>query len=87
MRKITLTSYIIFIASAVIYYGMSLNGVNYTDDPFLYIFLGGLMEIPAYTLVIPLINSFGRRVPTSMGYLLCGVFILGLAFIHKGNFF
>ena len=85
LRKITLLSYCIFMASAVVYYGMSLNGINYTKNPFLYIALGGVMEIPAYTVAVPIINTWGRRMPTSIGYLFCGCFILCLAFIPPGT--
>lgn len=70
-----------FFAVSLVFDGLNLSGANFSADPFLYIILGGLMEVPGYSLTAPLIQRFGRRWPTSASYLICGVFILALAFI------
>ncbi|ROT74837.1 hypothetical protein C7M84_006644 [Penaeus vannamei] len=58
-----------------------LSGSNYSADPFIYIVLGGLMEIPGFSLTAPIINRFGRKWPTIWGYVLSGIAILLLVFI------
>ncbi|XP_063591453.1 organic cation transporter protein-like [Penaeus indicus] len=70
-----------FFAVSLVFDGLNLSGANFSADPFLYIILGGLMEVPGYSLTAPLIQRCGRRWPTSASYLICGVFILALAFI------
>ncbi|ROT75799.1 putative organic cation transporter protein-like [Penaeus vannamei] len=59
----------------------SLSGSNFSADPFIYIVLGGLMEIPGFSLTAPIINRFGRKWPTIWGYVLSGIAILLLVFI------
>lgn len=67
--------------SSLVYTGLSLSGDTYSSDPFLYLVIGGLMEVPGYTLTAPLINWLGRKKPTCVGYFISGVIILSLAFI------
>ncbi|KAB7503767.1 Organic cation transporter protein [Armadillidium nasatum] len=81
IRKRTLLVYVDFIVASTVYYGLSLNSKNFAADPFIYMMLTGLMEVPAYTLTAPIVARFGRRTPTSVCYSLCGVTILILAFI------
>ncbi|KAK3893801.1 hypothetical protein Pcinc_002414 [Petrolisthes cinctipes] len=70
-----------FLIASMVFYGLSLNGSNLSADPYLYMVLGGLMEVPAYTLTAPILNRFGRKIPTVIGYFISGVSILALAFI------
>ncbi|XP_068213840.1 organic cation transporter protein-like [Palaemon carinicauda] len=77
-----LLSTIMFV-SALVYTGLTLSGGSYSSDPFLYIVLVGLMEIPGYTVAAPLINWIGRKKPAIFFYTFCGVVILALTFIPK----
>ncbi|XP_068202675.1 organic cation transporter protein-like isoform X1 [Palaemon carinicauda] len=61
---------------SLVFDGLNLSGDIYSADPFLYIILGGLVEIPGYTLSVPVIQRFGRRIPTAVNYFFCGVLIL-----------
>ncbi|KAG7157388.1 Organic cation transporter protein-like 4 [Homarus americanus] len=70
-----------FFSVGSIYYGMSLNAVNYSADPHVYMMLGGVVEIPAYTVTAPIIARFGRKWPNIVFYLICGSVIMALAFI------
>lgn len=75
-----------FFVVSLVFDGLNMSGDNYSADPFLYLVLSGLVEAPGYSLTAPLIDRFGRRIPTSLGYLLCGVVIFALAFIPPGEF-
>ncbi|XP_069991075.1 organic cation transporter protein isoform X2 [Penaeus vannamei] len=81
MRIITFIFSLNLFISALVFCGLSLSGSNYSADPFIYIVLGGLMEVPGYSLTAPLINRVGRKWPTIWGYVLSGVAILLLVFI------
>ncbi|XP_042893134.1 organic cation transporter protein-like [Penaeus japonicus] len=81
LRRISLLVYTKFFMVSMVFYGISLNAVNFNVNPFLYMALGGLMEIPAYTLTVPIVEYWGRRAPSAAFYFLSGVFILALAFV------
>ena len=78
--------YVDFIVASTVFYGLSLNGRNFSADVHIYIILTGLMELPAYTVTAPIVGKFGRRIPTSLCYLICGITIMTLAFIPPGDY-
>ncbi|KAK8376480.1 hypothetical protein O3P69_009849 [Scylla paramamosain] len=80
LRKRTLCIYLNFLMVGTVYFGLSLSGANISDDPFLYMVLSGLMEVPAYTLTIPIVRRFGSKVPLFSFFLTSGVVLLALAF-------
>ncbi|XP_068227220.1 organic cation transporter protein-like [Palaemon carinicauda] len=85
-RKITLITAIMcvdYFIAATVFYGLSLNGTNFSADPFIYMILIGVMEIPAYTITAPAIQKFGRKKTSVFGFTVSGVAILALAFISK----
>lgn len=71
--------------SSLVYSGLSLSGNTYSTDPFLYMVISGLMEIPAYTITAPIINRWGRKVPSVVGCFMSGATILSLTFIPNGT--
>ncbi|XP_021957270.1 organic cation transporter protein [Folsomia candida] len=66
IRKRTLLIWSLFIIVDLVYYGVVFDSATLTNDPFLLVFLAGLMEVPAYTLVIPCLTILGRK-PTVIG--------------------
>lgn len=45
----------------------------------------GLMEVPAYTLIVPFVSKLGRRPTTSGAFILTGLCMLGLSRTPNGN--
>ncbi|XP_069189978.1 organic cation transporter protein isoform X2 [Procambarus clarkii] len=82
LRKISLVMYFNWLVCTMVYYGISLNSANFSVDPFLYMFLGGLMELPSYTLIIPFVAKFGRKIPLAGFFILCGMAILVLLLVQ-----
>ncbi|XP_076058569.1 uncharacterized protein LOC143035587 [Oratosquilla oratoria] len=79
MPRIRLVTFVVCFdtfAVAMVFYGLSLGGSGYTDDPYLYLVISGLMEIPGYTLTAPILDYFGRKKPIIVGYITCGIAIL-----------
>lgn len=70
---------------SMVFYGISLNAVNFSVNPFLYMALGGVMEIPAYTLTVPIVEYWGRRIPSAAFYFIAGASILALAVVPAGR--
>ncbi|XP_042886771.1 organic cation transporter protein-like [Penaeus japonicus] len=65
MRDITLSLYANYLVLGMVYFGLSLGGDKFGVDPFVYMALSGIMEIPGSTLTIPLVEKLGRR-PSSV---------------------
>ncbi|XP_047493229.1 organic cation transporter protein-like isoform X1 [Penaeus chinensis] len=84
LRIITLCMYIDYLIVGMVYYGLSLGGGNFSSDPFIYMVLMGVMEVPAYTVMVPVVTSFGRRAPTVFFFLFSGAVLLCLPFIPLG---
>lgn len=81
LRLITCVMYLDYLVFAMVYYGLSLSGGNLSSNPFIYMVLSGLMEIPAYVLAYPLVVKFGRRGPTVACSLISGAALLVLAVV------
>ncbi|XP_064084803.1 organic cation transporter protein-like isoform X2 [Macrobrachium nipponense] len=80
---ITVIMCVDYFVAATVFYGLSLNGTNFSADPFIYMILSGLMEVPAYSVTAPVIQKFGRKKTTVFGFAVTGVAILALAFISE----
>ncbi|XP_042242904.1 organic cation transporter protein-like [Homarus americanus] len=70
-----------FFTCNLVYSGLSLSGNIYSSNPFIYVVIGGLMEVPGYTLTSPIIARWGRKMPIMIGLYICGAALLSLAFI------
>ncbi|KAK3887164.1 hypothetical protein Pcinc_008754 [Petrolisthes cinctipes] len=62
-------------ASSMIYYGVSLNSYNLSTNLYIYTFLCGLLEIPAYLFNWPTSTKLGRKKTLVCLYLTCSVSI------------
>ncbi|XP_042890724.1 organic cation transporter protein-like isoform X3 [Penaeus japonicus] len=72
MRRRSLISFLEWFVSASVYYGLIFSGGNIKADPFLMIFVSGVVELPATIIFIFILDRFGRR-PTMCGlFLVCG---------------
>ncbi|KAK3880182.1 hypothetical protein Pcinc_015313 [Petrolisthes cinctipes] len=73
-----LKAFIIFylwITISAIYFGVSLNSYNLSTNIYLYTFLGGLLEIPAYLLLWLANATLGRKKTFAILFLICGISI------------
>ncbi|KAG0714896.1 Organic cation transporter protein [Chionoecetes opilio] len=84
LRTITLTIYFIYLVVAMVYYGLSLSGASISDDPYLYLVLSGLMELPACIISGFIVQHFGRKSSLSFSFLITTVVLLAVAFTPAG---
>lgn len=61
LRKKTLNVCFCWFANSIVYYGLSLSTGKLSGNPFLFLFLSGLVEIPSYIVLIWLMTRLGRR--------------------------
>lgn len=61
LRKKSLNICLNWFANSIAYYGLALNMGNLVGNPFIMLFLSGILEIPAYILIIFSMDRTGRR--------------------------
>ncbi|XP_076049374.1 uncharacterized protein LOC143030054 [Oratosquilla oratoria] len=84
MRTITLLMPIVWFMQNLSYIGILLNANNFSsENPFVYVAMNGAIEIPAILLFTPLTFRFGRRIVTTLGFLLAGLCLLALVLIPE----
>ncbi|KAL7637261.1 UNVERIFIED_CONTAM: hypothetical protein RMT77_011973 [Armadillidium vulgare] len=74
----------VFTVLNIVFYGLSLNAVNFKLNPFLYMVVNGVTELPAYTVSVPIVIKFGRIRPSCVSFFVCGIAMMALAFIPTG---
>ena len=85
LRVITLGMFFDYLVVGMVYFGLSLSGDHLSSNPFLYMVLMGLVEVPAYTLMVPVVTNYRRRSTTIVFFLFSGVMLLLLPFIPNGQ--
>ncbi|XP_018333220.1 organic cation transporter protein isoform X2 [Agrilus planipennis] len=71
LRKKTLNICLCWFANSLAYYGLSLSTGKLEGNPFLMLFLSGLVELPCYVLLITIMDRAGRR-PLIAFYMITG---------------
>ncbi|XP_042890135.1 organic cation transporter protein-like [Penaeus japonicus] len=81
LRLRALVAFFCWFAASMVYYGVALNATNLSADPYVYIFLGGLLEVPSYILLWPAIKYIGRVKSLAILYFVCGASIIVVMFL------
>ncbi|XP_069991682.1 organic cation transporter protein-like isoform X2 [Penaeus vannamei] len=85
LRTITSVMYIDYLVVGLVFFGLSLGGGTLSADPFLYMALSGLVEVPANTVVVPVIARFARRTLSIFFFVVSGAALLALPFMPSGH--
>ncbi|XP_069993562.1 solute carrier family 22 member 3-like [Penaeus vannamei] len=81
MRSITLSFYAQFFVLGIVYYGLSFGADKLGVDPFVYMAVSGVMEVPSSTLTIPLVEKMGRRASSTLFFVVTAGSLLVLGSI------
>jgi len=73
LRKKSLNVCLNWFANSIVYYGLALNMGNLVGNPFLMLFLSGLVEFPAYVFMVFTMDRLGRRCLVSTFMMIGGV--------------
>jgi len=65
------------------YYGLTLNAADLGGDPFINLFLSGLIEMPAYIISKYLMDKWGRRPTLSTSFILSGISCITMQAVTK----
>lgn len=85
LRIKTLNVCLCWFANSLVYYGLSLSTGNLHGNPFLILFLMGLVEYPSYGAIMLLLDKLGRRSITSFLMLIGGICCICAAYIEQGS--
>ncbi|XP_076664276.1 organic cation transporter protein [Andrena cerasifolii] len=85
LRKKTLNVCLNWFANSIVYYGLSLNVGNLVGNPFLMLFLSGLVELPSYILMCFILDRAGRRCVVSTFMLIGGACCIIASSIPTGT--
>ncbi|XP_018046827.1 PREDICTED: organic cation transporter protein isoform X2 [Atta colombica] len=81
LRKKSLNICLNWFANSIAYYGLTLNMGNLVGNPYLMLFLSGVLEVPAYILIIFTMDRLGRRCLISSFMMIAGVCCICAAII------
>uniref|UniRef100_A0A7I4XUY6 MFS domain-containing protein n=1 Tax=Haemonchus contortus TaxID=6289 RepID=A0A7I4XUY6_HAECO len=73
LRKKTVLVTYIWIMNAIIYNGLTLNISNLPVDDYWSFIINGAVELPAYFIVWPLLQTMGRRWTLAATMIVCGI--------------
>ena len=87
LRKVTLIQYFIWFSTALVNFGLNINGGVLLPDASFYInfLLGGILQFPAYGLAILVIVYTGRRIPLSGTFFLGGISLFVMLAVLDDN--
>ncbi|KAF2358547.1 Major facilitator sugar transporter-like [Trinorchestia longiramus] len=85
LRRISFAMFGCWFVVGLSYWGMSLAGGSFSSDPFLYMSLSSLMEVPGYVWIIPLVSHLGRRVVLTINFVVCACAMLLIPLIPSEN--
>ncbi|CAH1373473.1 hypothetical protein MTP99_014862 [Tenebrio molitor] len=85
LRMKTLNVCLNWFANSLVYYGLSLSTGKLSGDPFLILFVMGLVELPSYVLTVYLMDRMGRRSLTALNMILGGVCCIIAANLTMGS--
>lgn len=81
LRKKTILVTYIWVMNAIIYNGLTLNVSNLPVDDYWSFIINGAVELPAYFIVWPLLQTIGRRWTLASTMMVCGVGCVSAMFI------
>lgn len=85
LRMKTLNVCLCWFSNSLVYYGLSLSTGKLKGNPYLMLFITGLVEIPSYVGTVLLLDRLGRRSITSTLMLLGGICCIVAAYIQQGS--
>ncbi|XP_068617414.1 organic cation transporter protein-like [Battus philenor] len=85
MLSRVLVSPIWWVTNTLIYFGMSINAVNLSGNPYLNYIAVAAVEIPGFWTAILLLDRIGRKPVLIGGYWICAACQFTFAFLPEGN--
>ncbi|KAL9873205.1 organic cation transporter protein isoform X1 [Glossina fuscipes] len=85
LRMKTLNVCLCWFANSLVYYGLSLSSGKLKGNPFLMLFIMGLVEFPSYIVIVFILDRLGRRSITSTLMIAGGLCCIVAANMAQGS--
>ncbi|KAJ8921692.1 hypothetical protein NQ315_010602 [Exocentrus adspersus] len=85
LRKKTLNVMLCWFANSLVYYGLSLSTGNLEGNPYLILFVMGLVELPSYVVTVYVMDRLGRRSLTAFDMIVGGLCCIIAANLATGS--
>lgn len=85
LRMKTLNVCLCWFANSIVYYGLSLSTGKLNGNPYLILFIMGLVELPSYIALVFTLDVLGRRSITSSLMLIGGICCIIASYIQQGT--
>ncbi|XP_018565498.1 organic cation transporter protein [Anoplophora glabripennis] len=85
LRKKTLNVMLCWFANSLVYYGLSLSTGSLEGNPYVTLFLMGLVELPSYVVTVYLMDRLGRRSLTAFEMIAGGICCIIAANLAMGS--
>lgn len=73
----------LWLTCSLVYYGFTINAVSLSNNKYLSFMLVSLVEIPAYIVVVIVLDKYGRKKTLVTTYLLCATMSMLFAFLPR----
>lgn len=81
-KRLLICSFL-WVTCSLVYYGLSINSVSLSGNRYVSFMLVVLVEIPAYIIVVIVLDKYGRKKTLVANYVLCAVTSLLFAFLPR----
>ncbi|XP_050296072.1 organic cation transporter protein isoform X2 [Anthonomus grandis grandis] len=85
LRKMALNVCLAWFANSLVYYGLSLNTGSLQGNPYLILFVMGMVELPSYVLTVYIMDRLGRRSITSFNMIVGSICCILAANLAAGS--
>ncbi|XP_041980416.1 solute carrier family 22 member 16-like [Aricia agestis] len=85
-KRLLMCSYL-WLTCSLVYYGFSINAVSLSSNKYLSFILVALVEIPAYVVVVVVLNKYGRKRVMMVNYFVCAVTSFLFAFLPRCDYY
>ncbi|XP_045500843.1 organic cation transporter protein-like [Colias croceus] len=83
-KRLIICSFL-WLTCSLVYYGLSINSISLSGNKYVSFMLVVIVEIPAYIVVVIVLDKYGRKKTMIVNYATCAVTSLMFAFLPKGN--
>ncbi|KAB7493647.1 Organic cation/carnitine transporter 7 [Armadillidium nasatum] len=75
IRKRTLIGFFSWFVAAMVYYGLIFSGANLKADPFLMVFISGLIEVPSFIITAFFLHKFWKKACLAVLFIICSLML------------
>lgn len=76
----------LWMTCSLVYYGLSINSVSLSSNRYVSFMLVTLVEIPAYIVVVIVLDKYGRKKTLMVTYVTCALMNLLFAFLPRSDY-